>query len=162
MKNLGCELQGHRVNALDNTRQPDPNQKNQQNATRFCNYCRTNRHTQNLCRRRIQDEEIRQVQYDMSFKRNVAPIWDCGTSNFNRESQYGQNRDRLRDWTDGNNPANGFLITEGKAWQDGSNELILNEPRFSSRADCMIFNMAQFISTGETDAEMSDPLPLGY
>ena len=30
----------------------------------------------------MQDEEIRQVQYDMSFKQNVAPTWDCGISDF--------------------------------------------------------------------------------
>ena len=45
MKNLRSELQEHRVNALENPRQPDPNQKGQQNALRFCNYCRTNGHT---------------------------------------------------------------------------------------------------------------------
>ena len=162
MKNFRSQLHEHRVNALENSRQPDPNQKGRQNATRFCNYCRTNGHTQNWCRRRMQDEGIRRVQYDMSFKRNVAPIWDCGTSRFNRESQNDQNSDRPPDWTYGNNPTNGLLTTEGEVWQDGSNELILNESRFISRADGMGFNMAQISSTGESDAEMSDPLPLGY
>ena len=162
MMNLRSELQEHRVNPLGNPRLPDPNQKGRQNATQFCNYCRTNGHTQNWCRRRMRDEEIRQVQFDMSLKRNVAPIWDCGTSGFNRGSQYGQNRDRPSDWTDGNNPTNGLLTTEGEAWQDGSNELNPNEPRFNSRADGMSFNMAQFTSTVESDDEMSDPLPLGY
>ena len=70
--------------------------------------------------------------------------------------------DRPPDWTDGNNPTNELLTTEGEAWQDGSNELILNEPRFISRDDGMSFNMAEFTSTGESDAEMSVPLPLGY
>ena len=110
----------------------------------------------------MRDEEIRRVQYDMSLKRKVAPIWDSGTSVFNHESQYSQNRDRPPDWIDGNNPTNGLLTTEGENWQNGSNELIPNEPRFISRADGMSFNMAQFNSTGESDAEMSDPLPLGY
>ena len=73
MKNLRSELQEHRVNALENPRQPDPNQKGRQNATRFCNYCRSNGHTQNWCRRRMRDEEIRRVQYNMSHQRNVAP-----------------------------------------------------------------------------------------
>ena len=161
MKNLRSELQEHRVNALENSRQPDPNQKFRQNATRFCNYCRTNGHTQNRCRKRMRDEEIR-VQNDMSFKRNVATIWDCGTSGFKGESQYGQNRDRPPDWTDGNNPTSGLFTTEGETWQDGSNEVIPNEPRFISSADGMSFNMAQFTSTDESDDEMSDPLPLGY
>ena len=84
MKNLRSELQEHRVNALENSRQPPLNQKDQHNATRFCNYCRINGHTQNWCRTRMRDEELRRVQYDMSPKRNVAPIWDCGTEGFNR------------------------------------------------------------------------------
>ena len=43
MKNLRTELQEHRVNIVEGTSKPvDPNQKGRQNATRFCNYCRTN------------------------------------------------------------------------------------------------------------------------
>ena len=98
----------------------------------------------------------------MSLKRNVAPIWDCRTSDFNHESQYGQNRDQPPDTTDGNNPTNELLTTEGEATQDGTNELIPNEPRFTLRTDGLSFNMAQFTSTGDPDDEMSDPLPLGY
>ena len=125
MKNLRSELQEHRVNALENSRQPGSNQRGRQNDTKFCSYCRINGHTQNWCRRRMRDEEIRRVQYDMSLQRNVAPIWDDGTSDFNCESQYGQDRDRPPDTTDGNNPTNELLTSEGEAWQDGSNELIL-------------------------------------
>ena len=44
MKNLRSELQEYRVNALENPGQPDPNQKDRQTATRFCNYCRANGH----------------------------------------------------------------------------------------------------------------------
>ena len=112
MKNLRSELQEHRVNALENTWQPDPNQNGRQNATRFCNYCRANGHTQNWCRKRMQDEQIR-VQNDMSFKRNAAPLWDCGTSDFNCISQYGQDRDRPPDSNKGNNSTKELLTTEG-------------------------------------------------
>ena len=52
MKNLRSELQEHRVNALENPRQPDPNHKGRQNATRFCNYCRSNGHTPSWCRKK--------------------------------------------------------------------------------------------------------------
>ena len=46
MKNLRSELQEHRVNTVEgNPRTVDPNQKRRQDATRFCNYCRTNGHT---------------------------------------------------------------------------------------------------------------------
>ena len=45
MKNLRSELQEHRFNALEGTTRPvDPHQKERQNATRSCNYCRTNGH----------------------------------------------------------------------------------------------------------------------
>ena len=162
MKSLRSELQEYRVNALENTRQPDSNQKGRQNSTRFCNYCRTNGHTQNWCRKRMQDEEIPRVQYDMSFKRNVAPIWDYGTNNFICESQSGQDRDRPPDSIDGNNPTNELLTIEGDSWHDESKNLVANEPRFISRTDGMSFNIAHFTSTGESDDEMSDSLPLGY
>ena len=59
MKNIRSELQEHRVNALENPHQPDPNQKGRQKATRFCNYCRTNGHTPMWCRKKIRDEEIK-------------------------------------------------------------------------------------------------------
>ena len=161
MKNLRSELHEHRVNPLENSRQPDPNQKGRHNVARYCNYCHINGHTQNWCRRRMRDEEIRAVQYDVSLKKNVAPIWDCGTSDFNRESQYGKNRDRPPDSTDGNNSTNELLTTEGEAWQDGSTELIPDEPRFISGTNGLSFNMAQFTSTGDSGDEMSNALPLG-
>ena len=46
-------LQEHQVNVLENSRQPDPNQKDQQNATRFCNFCRTNGYTPGCCRKKF-------------------------------------------------------------------------------------------------------------
>ena len=63
MKNLRSELQEHRVNAVErNSRTVDPNQKGRQNATRFCNYCRTNGHTPSWCRKKIRDEELKRIE----------------------------------------------------------------------------------------------------
>ena len=90
---------------------------------------------------------MRRLQYYISFK-NVAPSWDCGTSNFNRKYQYGQNRDRLPNTRDENNLTNDFLTTEGEVWQDESNKLIPNEPQSVSRTKGLTFNMTKFISTG--------------
>ena len=109
----------------------------------------------------MQDEQIRRVQYDMSFKRNVASVWDCGTSDFNHKSQYGQDTGRPLYSIDGNNPTNEPLTTEGFSWYDESNNLIPSEPRFISMTGGMTFNMAQFTSTDESDDEMSDSLPFG-
>ena len=62
MKHLRSEIQKRRVDALENSRQPDPNQKGRQNAARFCNYCRTNGHTPSLCGNKIRDEQIKRLQ----------------------------------------------------------------------------------------------------
>ena len=72
MKNLRSELQEHRVNALENTRQSGPNQKGRQNATRFCNYCRTNGHTPSWCRKKIRDEEVKRIQNGMMTEKRVT------------------------------------------------------------------------------------------
>ena len=86
--------------------------------------------------------ELRPVQYDKSFKKNVAYVRDCRTSDFNRNSQYSQDTDRPPVSIDENNSTNDFLTTERETWQDGSNVLIPNEPRFISRTDGMSVNMA--------------------
>ena len=72
MKNLRSELQEHRVNALQNPRQPDPNQKSRQIATRFCNYCRSNGHTPSWCRKKFRDEEVKKVQDGMMAEKGVT------------------------------------------------------------------------------------------
>ena len=59
MENLRTELQEHRVNVVEGTSKPvDPNQKERQNANRFCNFCRTNGHTESWCGRKRRDEEV--------------------------------------------------------------------------------------------------------
>ena len=72
MKNVRSELQEHRVKALENTRQPDPNHKGRQNATRFCNFCRTNEHNPSWCRKKIRDEEIKRIQNGMVAEKRVT------------------------------------------------------------------------------------------
>ena len=69
-------LQEHQVNALENSRQPDSNQKDQQNATRFCNFCRTNGHTPGCCKKKIRDEEIKVVQNGMITEKRVTFLND--------------------------------------------------------------------------------------
>ena len=84
MKNLCSELQEHRANAIENPRPPDPNQKGRQNATRFCNFCRTNGHTPSWCRKKIRDEEINKVQDGMMAEKRV-PF----TSDYNKRRGHG-------------------------------------------------------------------------
>ena len=72
MKILCSEIQEHRNNALENPHPHNPNQKGQQNATRFRNYCRTNGHTPSWCRKKIRDEEIKKLQDGMTAEKRVT------------------------------------------------------------------------------------------
>ena len=73
MKNLRSELQEHRVNAVEgNPRTADPNQKGRQNATRFCNYCRTNGHNPSWCRKKIRDEELKRIENEKTAEKKVT------------------------------------------------------------------------------------------
>ena len=73
MKNLRSELQEYRVHAVErNSRKTDPNQKGRQNATRFCNYCRTNGHTPSWCRKKIRDEELKRIENERTAEKRVT------------------------------------------------------------------------------------------
>ena len=77
MKNLRSELQEHRVNAVEgSSRTVDPNQKGRQNATRFCNYCRTNGHTPSWCCKKMRDEELKRFQNDRTAEKKVTVTQD--------------------------------------------------------------------------------------
>ena len=73
MKSLRSEPQEHRVNAVEgNPRTVDPNQKEGQNATRVCNYCRTNGHTPSRCRKKIRDEESERIENQRTAEKKVT------------------------------------------------------------------------------------------
>ena len=91
MKNLRSELLEHRVNAVEgNSRTVDPNQKGRQNATRFCNYCRTNGHTPSWCRKKIQDEELKRIENERTADKKVTFTQD-----------YNKNEDQTMDQNNG-------------------------------------------------------------
>ena len=163
MRNLRTELQEHRVNCMEGNSRPwAPTQKGKQKTVRFCNYCQKNGHTPNWCRKKMQDEEIRRVQRDMSLKKTTAPIREYGTSESNCRSQHNQNVDRCPESDDVNIPTNKLLTTEEETCLDESNDLTPPETTFLSRTNAMSFNMAQVTSVADSDDELSDPLPLGY
>ena len=73
LKNIRSELQEHRVNAVEgNSRTVVPNQKGTQNATRFCNYCRTNGHTPSWRRKKIRDEELKRIENERTAEKKVT------------------------------------------------------------------------------------------
>ena len=81
MKNLQSERQEHRVIAVEGKpRTVDPNQKGRQNATRFCNYCRTNGHTPSWCRRKIRDEDLKGIEIERTAEKKVT-----FTQDYNKE-----------------------------------------------------------------------------
>ena len=73
MKNPRSELQEHRVNAVEGiSRTVDPDQKGRRNATRFCNYCRTNGHTPSWCRKKIREEELKRIENERTTEKKVT------------------------------------------------------------------------------------------
>ena len=73
MENLRSEIQEHRVHAVErNSQTVDRNQKGRQNATRFCNHCRTNEHTPNWCRKKIRDDELNRIEKERTAERKVT------------------------------------------------------------------------------------------
>ena len=88
MRNLQTELREHRVNCMEGNSRPwAPTQKRKQKTIRFCNYCHKNGHTPKWCRKKMRDEEIRKIQYEMSSKeimfltRTMAPMLSTAAPN---------------------------------------------------------------------------------
>ena len=108
------------------------------------------------------EEEIRKIQYEMSSRRNRVPNQNHGTNAVDRGAQYDQNVDRSSESDDGNNPTNKLQPAEEEAGQDEPNDITPLEQRYVHRNIGMRFNAAQFTSAGESDNELSDPLPLGH
>ena len=139
-----------------------PTQKGNQKTVRFCNYCHKSGHTPKRCRKKMRDEEIRIVQHDMSFNKNIAPIREEGTSDSNCRSQHDQNVGSCPDSDDVNIPTNKLISTKEETCEDESNNVTPLEPKIISTTNGMSFRMAQLNSAEESDDELSDPLPLGY
>ena len=75
LKKLRSELQEHRVNAVEgNPRAIDTNQEVWQNATWLSNFCRTNGHTQNCCRKNIRDEELRRIEDERTAEKKSPSL----------------------------------------------------------------------------------------
>ena len=163
VRNLRMEHQEHRVIAMEGiSRARAPAQKVNQKTVRLCNYCHKIGHTPNWCRKKMRDQEIRKVRYEMSSTRNHVPTQHHDTDALGRSAQYDQNLDLSLDSDDGNNPTDEVQPTEEEAGQDEPNEFTPPEPRFFHGNNGMRFRMAQFSSAEESDDELSGPLPFGY
>ena len=88
-KNLRTKLHEHRANFVEGTSYPvDPNQKRRQNATRFCNYCRTNGHTLSWCRKKIGEKEMKKIKNERTAEKRVT-----FTQDYNKKEDQAMNPD---------------------------------------------------------------------
>ena len=163
IKNLRSELKEYHVNAVAITsRTFHPDQQGRQKLTRFCNYCHKNGHTLNWCRKKMRDEEVRKIRNDMSSKRNISPIKNSSTEQFNRKPP---NKDAMNssiELDDRSSPPIERLSNEEAKWQDEDEQFTPSERRLFPRNNDMSFNMTEATSIDESDGESSDSLPLGY
>ena len=149
MKSLRTELQEHRVNIVEVTSKPVyPNQKGRQNDTRYCNYCRTNGHTPSWSRKKIRDEELKEIEnertaekrvtFTQDYNKKIGPShgsvqWNNNqNSSYRPNSYYGQeneNHGRLFDRrsdqfpnrNDGNRSNNGNFNSQSGTWRNNGN-----------------------------------------
>ena len=163
IENLRSELKEYHVNAVAKTsRTFHPDQQGRQKLTRFCNYWHKNGHTLNWYRKKMRDEEVRKIRNDMSSKRNISPIKNSSTEQFNRKPPNKEAMNNFIELDDRISPPIERLSNEKANWQHEDDQFTPPEQSFFPRDNGMSFNMAEVTSIGESDAESSDPLPLGY
>ena len=163
IKNLRSQLKEYHVNAVAVTsRTFHPDQQGRQKLTRFCNYCHKNGHTLNWCRKKMREEEVRIIRNDMSSKRNISPIKNSSTEQFNRKPPNKDAMNNIIELDDRRSPPIEQLSNEEANWQHEGEQFTPSERRFFPRNNGMSFTMAEVTSIGESDGESSDPIPLGY
>ena len=163
IKNLRSELKENHVNAVAMTsRTFHPDQQGRQKLTRFCNYCHKNGHTLNWCRKKMRDEEVRKIRNDMWSKREVSPIKNSSTEQFNRKPPNNDAMNNFLEVDDRSSPSIERLSNEEANWQHEDEQFTPPERRLFPRNNGMSFNRAEATSIGESDGESSDSLPLGY
>ena len=160
IKNLRSELKEYHVNAVAVTsRTFHPNQQGRQKTTRFCNYCHKNGHTLNWCCRKMRDEEVRKIRSDMSSKRNISPIKNSSTEEFNRRPPNDDITNNFLDLDDRSSPTIERQSNDEANWQHEAKQFTPPERRVLPRNNGRSFNVAEVKSLGESDGETSDPLP---
>ena len=134
LENLRTEVKEHRINALEGNQRPvDPNQKERQNATRFCGYFRTNGHTPNYCRKKIRDEEIKKLQNEATVEKKVT-----FTQDYNKRRGPSQGSGK---WTARNDNNEAMIstprsFTRGNFWPTNQNSNTFRQNRPFERRDC--------------------------
>ena len=109
----------------------------------------------------MRDEEVQKIRSDMSSKRKISPIKNSSTEEFNRRPPNDDITNNFLDLDDRSSPTIEWLSNEEANWQHEDEQFAPPERRLFPRNNGMSFNMAEVTSTGESDGESSDSLPLG-
>ena len=110
----------------------------------------------------MRDEEVQKIRSDMSSKRNIIPIKNSSTEEFNRRPPNDDIMTNFLDLDDRSSPTIERLSNEEANWQHEAEQLSPPERRVFRRNNSMSFKVAEVKSLGESDGESSDPLPLDY
>ena len=110
----------------------------------------------------MRDEEVRKISNDMSSKRIISLMKNSFTEQFNRKPPNNDAMNNFFDLDDRNSPSIEWLSNEKANRQHEDEQFTPPERRLFPRNNGMSFNMAEATSIGESDAESSDSLPLGY
>ena len=148
LKNLRSELKEFHVKAVAITsRTFCPDQQGRHKLTRFCNYCHKIGHTLNWCRKKMREEKVRRIRNDMSSKRNISPIKNSSTEQFNHKPPNNDTTNNFFELDDRSNPAIERLSNEEANWQLEDEQFAPPERRFFPRKNGMSFNMAEVTSS---------------
>ena len=123
IRKLRSNLKEHHVNAVAMTsRTFHSDQQGWQKLTRFCNYCHKNGHTLNWCGKKMRDEEVSKIRNGMSSKRNISPMKNSSTEQFNRKPPNNDAMNNFLELDDRSIPSN-----EEANWQHEDEQFTLPE-----------------------------------
>ena len=142
IKNLQSELKEYHVNAVAVTsRTFHPNQQGRQISYRFCNYWHKNGLRLNWCPKKMRDEVVQKIHFDISSKRNISPIKNSSTKNFNGKSPNDHTMNSFLDLDDGNSPSNERLSNKEANRQHETEPFTPPERKLFPRNNGMSFDL---------------------
>ena len=163
IKNLRSEWKEYHVIAVVVTPQTfHPDQQERQKPARFRKYCHENGQTSNCCRKKIRDEEVLKVRFQVSPRRKTIPIPNNSNRISTRRLQNNHNMSHFPELYYKNSPLKDCLPNEEANRQHEAEQFTTPEPVFFPRIIGMNLVMADIPSIDESDDESSDLLPLGY
>ena len=110
----------------------------------------------------MRDEQIRKLRFDISSKKNIVPIENNSTGIFNRRPQNDQTTNHFLDPDDTTNSTKKLRSDDERNWQNEADQGTPPERGSFLWNSGMNFNVAHVTSAGESDDELSGPLPLNY